>query len=116
MIQVRHKKRMGTKGLFFYYPSLLCCPDQMLALMELSQHLVSLSKTVSPIIPRGAWACIGHAEIMWSAVCSLVPHSQFAEEARPHLFMDEPKRRRLSLAQAVLVKLIPIGLMLTLGM
>ena len=64
---------------------------------------------------------MGQVKIIWFAVCSLAPHSHFAEEARPHLCMDEPKRpkpvnRRLSLTQAVLVKLIPIGLVLTLGM
>ena len=64
---------------------------------------------------------MGHIKIMWSTVCSLAPHSHFAEEARPHLCMDHPKRptsvrRRLSLTQAVMVKLIPIGLVLTLGM
>ena len=63
---------------------------------------------------------MGHVEIMWSAVCSLEPHSHFAEEAKPHLYMDEPKRptpvrRRLSLTQAVLIKLMPMGLVLTLG-
>ena len=64
---------------------------------------------------------MGHVKIMWSAVCSSAPHSRFAEEAIPHLCMDEPKRptpvrRGLSLTQAVLVKLIPIDLVLTLGM
>ena len=64
---------------------------------------------------------MGHVEIMWSVVCSLAPHPHFAEGARPHLCMDEPKRptparRRLSLTQAVLVKLIQIGFVLTLGM
>ena len=64
---------------------------------------------------------MGHVKIMWSAVCSLALHSHFAEKARPHLRMDEPKRptpvrRRLSLTQAVLVKLIPMCLVLTLGM
>ena len=54
MIQVRHNKKMGTEGLSFYHPNLLCCLDQMLALTELSQHLVSSSKTVRPIISRGA--------------------------------------------------------------
>ena len=29
---------------------------------------------------------------MWSAVCSLAPYSQFAEETRPTLCMDKPKR------------------------
>ena len=106
MIQIRDKKRIGAEGLSFYHHGLLCCPDQMLAVMELSQHLVSLSKTVRPVIPRGA-RCVGHVRIMWSAVCSQAPHSQFAEEARPHLCMDEQKRptsvcRRLSLTQAVL--------------
>ena len=83
-------------------------------------HLVSLPKAVRPIIPRGARR-VGHVKIMWSAVCLLAPHSQFGEEARPHLCMDEPKRptplrRRLSLTQAVLAKLIPMGLVLTLEM
>ena len=49
---------------------------------------------------------MGHVKTMWSAVRSLAPHSHFAEDARPHLCMDEPKRptqvcRRLSLTQAV---------------
>ena len=62
-----------------------------------------------------------HVKIMWSAVCSQAPHSHFAEEAKPHLCMHEPKRptpvrRRLSLTQAVLVKLIPMALLLTLEM
>ena len=120
MIQVRHNKKMGTEDLFSYHPNLLCCFDQMLSVIELSQHLVSSSKTVRPIIPRGT-RCMGYAKIMWSAVCSLAPHSHFAEEARPYLCMDEPKRstpvrRRLSLTQAVLVILISIGFVLTLRM
>ena len=91
MIQVRHNKKMGTEGLSFYHSNLLCCLDQMLAVIELSQHLVSSSKTVRPIIPRGA-RCVGHVKILWSVVCSLAPYSHFAEGARPHLCMDEPKR------------------------
>ena len=60
-------------------------------------------------------------KIVWSAVCLLAPHSHFGEEARPHLCMDKPKRprtarRRLILTQAVLVKPIPMGFVLTLGM
>ena len=120
MIQVRHNKRMGTEGLSFYHPNFLCRLDQMLAVLELSQHLVLPSKTVRPIIPGGA-LCVRHVKIMWFAVPSLVPHSHFTEGARPHLCMDEPKRptpvrRRLSVTLAVLVKLIPMGLVLTLGM
>ena len=95
MIQVRREKRMGTEGLSFYHPSLLSCLDQMLAVTELSQHLVSSSKTVRPIISRSA-RCMGHVKIMWSTVCSLAPHSHFAEKARPHLCRDEPKRPTLS--------------------
>ena len=118
-IPVRHMERMKTEGLSFYNLSLLCCPDQMLAVTELSQHLVSSFKIVRPIIPQGA-RCMGHVGIMWSAVCLLAPHLLFAE-ARLHLCFDEPKRstpvcRRLSLTQAVLIKLIPTGLALTLGM
>ena len=121
LIQVRHNKRMGTKeGFSFYHPSLLCCLDQMLTVMELSQHLVSSSKTVRLIIPRGA-RCVRHVKIMWPAVCSLALHLQFAEEARPHLSMNKlksptPVRRQLSLTPAVLVKPIPMGLVLTLEM
>ena len=111
MIQVRHKKRIETEGLFFFNPSLLCWLNQMLAVTELSQHLVLSYKTVRPIIPRSA-RCIEHVKIMWSAVCSLASHLHFAEEAGPHLCVDEPKHltpvpRRLSLAQTVQVKLIP---------
>ena len=81
MIQVRRKKRTGAKGLSFCHSSSLRCRDQMLAVIELShQHIVSSSKTVRPIISRGA-RCVSHIEIMWSAVCSLAPHPQFSEEA-----------------------------------
>ena len=91
MIQVSHKKRMRIEDLSFCHPSLLFCLDQMLAVTELSQHLVTSSKTVKLIIPRGA-RCMGHVEIMLSAVCSLEPHSHCAEKARALLCMDEPKR------------------------
>ena len=61
---------------------------------------------------------MGHVKIMWSVVCSPAPHLHFAEEARPHLCMDERKRptpacKQMSLTQAVLVKLIPIDLVRT---
>ena len=105
--------RTGAEGLPFYYPRLLYCLDQKLAVMSLSQHRVSSSKTVRPRAPCGA-RCIGHAVSTWSAVCSEAPHSQFGEGARPHLCMDEwnrptPVRRRLSLTQAR-GKPIPTGL------
>ena len=61
--------RTGAEGLSFYYPRLLHCLDQMLAVMSLSQHRVSSSKTVRPRAPCGA-RCIGHAVSTWSAVCS----------------------------------------------
>ena len=82
----------------------------MLAVVLLSQHRVSSSKTVRPRAPCGA-RCIGHAVRTWSAVFSEAPHSQFGEGARPHLCMDEwnrptPVRRRLSLDQAARSKTI----------
>ena len=80
--------RTGAEGLFFYYPRLLYCLNQMLAVMLLSQHRVSSSKTVRPRAPCGA-RCIGHAVRTWSVVCSQAPHLQFGEGARPHLCMDE---------------------------
>ena len=119
MIQVGHTTRKEAEGLAFYHLILLCCLDQMLAVTELSQHLVSSFKTIRPIIPRGA-RCVEQVKIMWSAVCSQTLHSHFAEEARPYLCMGKPKRptparRRLSLAQIAIVKLVPIGFALTLG-
>ena len=106
--------RTGAEGLSFYYPRLLHCLNQMLAMVLLSQHRVSSSKTVRPRAPCGA-RCIGHAVSTWSAVCSEAPHSQFGEGARPRLCMDEwnrqtPVRRRLSLTQAARGKPIPTGL------
>ena len=90
------------------------CLGQMLAVRDFSQHLVSSSKTIRPNIPRGARCIMGHCEMMWSAVCSLAPHSQFVRGARPHLYMDEQKRlarerRQLSLTQAALGRLMPKG-------
>ena len=82
--------RTGAEGLSFYYPKLLHCLGQMLAVMLLSQHRVSSSKTVRPRAPCGA-RCTGHPST-WSAVCSEAPHSQFGEGARPHLCMDEWNR------------------------
>ena len=70
---------------FFLFELLLCSASssfgrdphfQMLAVMVLSQHRVSTSKTVSPRIPVGA-RCTGHIRMMCSAVCSAAPHSQF---------------------------------------
>ena len=106
--------RTGAEGLYFYYPRLLHCLNQMPAVMLLSQHRVSSSKTVRPRAPCGA-RCIGHAIRTWSAVSSETPHSQFGEGARPHLYMDEwnrstPVCRRLSLTQAARGKPIPTGL------
>ena len=74
--------RTGAEGLSFYYPRLLYCLNQMLAVMLLSQHRVLSSKTVRPCAPCGA-RCIGRAVRTWSAVCSEAPHSQYGKEARP---------------------------------
>ena len=106
--------RTGAEGLSFYYPRMLHCLNQMLAVVLLSQHRVSSSKTVRPRAPCGA-RCIGHAVSTWSAVCSEMPRSQFGEGERPHLCIDEwnrptPVRRRLSLTQAARGKPNPTGL------
>ena len=111
--------RTGDVGLLFYYPRLLYCLNQMLAVMLFSQHRVSSSKTVRPRAPCGA-RCIGYAVRTLSAVCSEAPHSQFGEGARPHLCMDKWNRptlvrRRLSLTQAARGKPIPTGLAPVLG-
>ena len=106
--------RTAAEGLSFYYSRLLHCLNQMLAVVLLSQHRVSSSKTVKPRAPCGA-RCIGHAVSTWSAVCSEATHSQFGEGAKSHLYMDEwnrqtPVRRRLNLTQAARGKPIPTGL------
>ena len=88
--------RTGAEGLSFYYPRLLHYLNQMLAVVLLSQHRVSSSKTVRPRAPCGA-RCIGHTVSTWSTVCSEAPHSQFGEGARPHLCMDEWNRLTNSL-------------------
>ena len=80
--------RTGAEDLSFYYPRLLYCLNQMLAVMLLSQHQVLSSKTVRPCTLCGA-QCMRHAVRTWSAVCSEAPHSQFGEGARPHLCMDK---------------------------
>ena len=115
----RHRRMKGihsrsdiNRTLSFYYPRLLYCLDQMLAVMSLSQHRVSSSKTVRPRAPCGA-RCIGHAVSTWSAICSEAPHSPFGVGARPHLYKwnrPTPIRRRLSLTQAARGKPIPTGL------
>ena len=87
--------RTGAEGLSFYYPRLLHFLDQMLAVISLSQHRVSSSKTVRPRAPCGA-RCIGHAVSTWSAVCSEAPHLQFGEKARPHLCMDDHSTQLVS--------------------
>ena len=84
LIDLRFAKQTIIVG---YYPRMLHCLNQMLAVVLLSQHRVSSSKTVRPRAPCGA-RCIGHAVRPWSAVCSEAPHSQFGEEARPHLCID----------------------------
>ena len=66
------------------------------------------------------WLMYGHAVRTWSIVCSVVPHSQFNERARPHLCMNKwncltPVLKWLSLTQAAQDKPIPAGLALVLG-
>ena len=80
--------RNKAKGLSFYYPIMLYCRDQMLAVMLLSQHRVSSSKTVRSRAPCSA-RCTWQAIRTWSAVCLAVPHSQFDEGTKPHLCVDE---------------------------
>ena len=46
--------RSGAKGLFFYYPRLLYCPDQMLVMMLLSHNQVLSFKIFRPRVPFGA--------------------------------------------------------------
>ena len=77
-----YTNRTGGKVLSFYYPRLLFCLDQMLAVMLSSQHQVLSFKTVRPHAPCGA-QCMRHVIRTMSVVCSEAPHSQFGEEQDP---------------------------------
>ena len=106
--------KTGAEGFSFYYPRLLYFPDQMMAVILLSQHPVSSSKTVRPRAPCGTRS-MGHTIRTWSAVCSGAPHWQFSEGTRLYLCMDEwnsptPVLKQLSLTQAARDKPIPTGL------
>ena len=113
---------VGVEKYFFVQSSSSFGRDphfQMLAVMVLSQHRVSTSKTVSPRIPVGA-RCTRHVRMMCSTVCSAAPHSQSDVGARPHLCINDrkhptPARKRLSLTHDNLGRPIPIGLVLVLG-
>ena len=108
--------RLRVMGLSFYHPMPSNCLGQTLTTRVLSQHFVSSSKTIKSGISWGA-RCVRHCEMTWSAVCSVAPHSQFENGARPHLYLDEQKSRwRLSLTQDALDKRILISLVQTLGM
>ena len=115
-LQVRHKQDWG-RGLILLLLQAAVLLGSDAAVMLLSQHRVSSSKTVRPRAPCDN-QCMGHAIRTRSAVCLEAP--QFGEGARPHLCMNEwnratPVRRRLSLTQAVRGKFIPTGLALVLG-
>ena len=112
-LQVRHKQ-VWDRGFILLLTRLLYSPDQMLAVMVLSQHRVLSFKTVRPCTPCGV-RCMGHAIRTSSNNFSMAPLSQFGEAARPYLRMDDwnpptPVCKRLRLTQAVRGKLIPTGL------
>ena len=71
-----------AKGLFFYHPRLPNWLGQMLTAQVFSQHLVSLSKIIKLDIPQGAW-CIGLCDMMWAAVCTMVPRLLFKNARDP---------------------------------
>ena len=79
---------LGPRVYPFYYPRLLYCLDQMLAVTVLSQHRVLSSKTVSPLAPCSVRG-MGHVIRTWSAVRLEATHSDFYEIARLHLCIDE---------------------------
>ena len=82
------KNRIGAEGLYSYYPSLLCCPDQMLAVMALNQRRVWSFRTVTPLL-HVVPDIFGILSRFWSAFCCFgAPHLQFGERARPCLCMD----------------------------
>ena len=76
-------------------------PNQILAVVVLSQHRVLPYKTFRPHATCDA-RCMGHIIRMWFAFSLMAQHLQFSEGAGPHLCMDEWNCsicRRLSLTQ-----------------
>ena len=117
-LQVSHKQDWGQEFTLLP-PQTSELPDQKLAVMVLSQHRVSSFKIIKVSAPCGA-RYMEHASKAWSAVCSVAPHSQFGEELRPHMCMDEwnhstTVHRQLSLTKVVRGKLNPTGLVLVVG-
>ena len=113
-------KMIGPEGSSFYYLRMLYCMDQMQAVMLLSQHRVSSSKTVRPCATCVA-RYMGHATRTWFAVCSVASYSQFGEGARTHLCMGKLNRptlirKQLTLTPAARSKPIPTGLVPVMGM
>ena len=89
-LQVRHKQNWG-RGFILLLPQTAALPGSDAGSGVIKPASSFVSKTVRPRAPCGA-RCIGHAVSTWSAVCSEAPHSQFGEEARPYLCMDEWNR------------------------
>ena len=75
LLQVRHKQDWG-QGFILLLPQAAVLPDQMLAVMMLSQHQVLSYKNVR----RRASCrdrCMGHVIRTWFAICSMTPLLQF---------------------------------------
>ena len=108
--------RTWAEGLSFYYPRLLHCLNQMLAVVLLSQHRVSSSKTVRPRAPCGA-RCIGHA-VIHDLRFAQRRHTRNSVKERDPIcawtngiaHCPTPVRRRLSLTQTARGKPISTGL------
>ena len=80
---VRYKQQWGQKFIILLpQAAMLSRAD---AVSDVESAAVFVIKTVRPCDP----SLVGHAISMWSAVCSVVPHLQFGERARPHLYINE---------------------------
>ena len=111
--------KIGAKSLSFYYPRLLYCPDQLWAIMVMSQHQVLSFKIIRSCAPCGA-LCIGCAIKIWFVVYLETPHLQFCKGVRLNLCMHEWNHltlvcRQVSLTQGFKDKLIPTRLVLVMG-
>ena len=114
LLQVRHKQDWG-RGFILLLPQGAVLPGSDVG----SDVVKPASSFVIQNFPCGA-LCMGHAIRTWSSVCSVAPHSQFGEGARPHLCINgwnrpTPILKRLSSTQAARDKSIPTGLSPVLG-
>ena len=94
-IRARHKQDWG-QGFIFLLPqaAVLDYPNQILAVVVLSQHRVLPYKTFRPHATCDV-RCMGHIIRTWFAFFLMAQHSKFGKGAGPHLYIYIPHLHNL---------------------